>query len=744
MKTFTSDVVLNSMQLNCTYLFKQTGKILLLLLVMMKSADALYGQTQLEMAVASYPSPPSGSTVANQTATLLENTTGATFIAFAPTTSFTLSFTNQQYTGIAGITTGTGLSFGTTLNGTAKTAVAASVVNTLGAIGTGIDANHTSNPNGPASTGIAVATNYGFRIFATVEPLYTASSPLNGRYYYGDLTVTFNRPVSDPVIHIVGLGGVFTSGTTQGFTMEYELQTTGVTLSKLSGSANLNVTADKILNAAPGAITAACGSGAACGSVKVAGTNITQLVFRLFIRGDGLGTAWSGPTTFSGEASTLSISMNKPANVSGTVFNDVNGATDALVNGTGTNAGGTLFANLVDAGGNVVASTAVAAGGTYTFTGVGAGNYTVRLSTTAGVQGTAAPAAALPTNYANTGEGTAAAGDGTANGATAITVAAANITGVNFAINQLPTAVTNTVSSQLNPGGTTLVAVTSSNFSGTDPDAGGQVNSFKFTAFPSNATSITINGTNYTSATFPVSGVTVAASGGALPAGMVSVDPIDGLVNTVIPYKTVDMAGLETSANGTVTIQFTTLLSVQFVSIDARKVGSEVVIKWITANEVNHNKFEIEKSSNTVNWDVFASINASSFSKNEYTVTDNKPFDKISYYRIRQVDNDGKTTYSAILKVVTGKETELGLIKLSPNPVKSTAVLELDSDKEEIKKISLVNLSGKTVIAFNFKTTKGFNKLNLNNIDKLPKGLYNVVIQNESGIIIGSVKLIKQ
>ncbi len=121
-------------------------------------------------------------------------------------------------------------------------------------------------------------------------------------------------------------------------------------------------------------------------------------------------------------------------NVSGTVFDDVNGLTDGLVNGTGTSAGEPLYANLVDAGGIVAAVCPVAGDGTYGFSGVTGGSYTVLLSRTPGTIGQTASAAALPANWVNTGEGTAAAGDGTANGITAITVTSVTTTGVNFGI----------------------------------------------------------------------------------------------------------------------------------------------------------------------------------------------------------------------------------------------------------------------------------------------------------------------
>ncbi len=249
-----------------------------------------------------------------------------------------------------------------------------------------------------------------------------------------------------------------------------------------------------------------------------------------------------------------------PLAISGTVFNDVNGATDNTVNGTGLGnpAGTTLNANLLDAMGNVVATVPVNNDGTYTFTsGVATGtNYTVQVTTNAGTVGMAAPATALPTGWVNTGEnvGTAAGSDGTPNGNLPVMVGTTSVTNANFGIEQPPTANTATAPSLVNPGGTTSVAVPAATFSGTDM-SGGTVDSIRITAFPTNATSITINGVTYTSATFPVGGVTVVAPGG-IPGVIIEVDPIDGGVTVGIPYVTKDNAGIESTTPGSVNLPF--------------------------------------------------------------------------------------------------------------------------------------------------------------------------------------------
>ncbi|HOZ51635.1 MAG TPA: hypothetical protein PLU17_07255, partial [Chitinophagaceae bacterium] len=243
--------------------------------------------------------------------------------------------------------------------------------------------------------------------------------------------------------------------------------------------------------------------------------------------------------------------------LTGNVFNDINGLTDATVNGAGFTQG-TVNAVLVDNAGNVVAVTPVSATGTYTFSGVTPGNYTVQLNTTSPSVGAAAPAPSLPTDWVSTGEnnGTSAGNDGIIDAKSAtITVASSNISDINFGIQQPPTAGTNTAASVVNPGGTTSASVPASTFSGSDFGTG-TVDSIKITALPSNATSITIDGVTYDNSNFPAAGITLAAPGG-VPTLPISIDPIDGAVTAAIPYVTIDNAGFASPIAGVANVPFT-------------------------------------------------------------------------------------------------------------------------------------------------------------------------------------------
>ncbi|MBK7764286.1 MAG: hypothetical protein IPI46_13235 [Bacteroidetes bacterium] len=270
-------------------------------------------------------------------------------------------------------------------------------------------------------------------------------------------------------------------------------------------------------------------------------------------------------TDNAGMTSTPSGVANVPfftVGISGTVFNDVDGLTDATVNGTGLGnpSSTTMYVNLLSAG-NVVATTTVNPNGTYNFPTVDPGSYTTQLSSVQGTVGQPAPATSLPTNWVNTGEnlGLAAGNDGTVNGIlTGITVVATNVVDANFGIEELPTPSTITATSQVNPGGTTSVTVPPATFGATDPSSG-TITSITITSFPTNATTITINGTTYTSGTFPGGGVTVPTTTNGEPTQAITVDPIDGAVTVAIPYSATDNAGMTSTPSGVANVPFFTV-----------------------------------------------------------------------------------------------------------------------------------------------------------------------------------------
>jgi hypothetical protein len=136
--------------------------------------------------------------------------------------------------------------------------------------------------------------------------LYNANVPTNGTYYMANLTITFNVPITNPVLHIVGIGGF--SGAL-GFTTDLTLTTPGLTMTELSGSKELSVAGGgtQIVNTAASP-TATTGAGAASGSVVVNGSSVTSLTFELFVRGDGKTPVWATANEHVGDAWLIGVS----------------------------------------------------------------------------------------------------------------------------------------------------------------------------------------------------------------------------------------------------------------------------------------------------------------------------------------------------------------------------------------------------------------------------------------------------
>jgi len=239
----------------------------------------------------------------------INNPIGTSFIPFLPLVTTTFSFSNQQYSvPVSEIATGTGLSFGANINNAATDAADANVYDKMSLISSPSNGNFTSVANGTAGTGIDINTNRAITVFSSVRPLYHSNAATSSRYYYGDITISFSTPVINPVIQLVGLGGYFTSsGNTLGFSTELELASAGVTLQKMSGSAELQVTGTKILNNAanPHSTT---GSGAASGSVKATGF-VSQIKFKVYVRGDGGNTRWSSSSMHPGDLWMIGVSV---------------------------------------------------------------------------------------------------------------------------------------------------------------------------------------------------------------------------------------------------------------------------------------------------------------------------------------------------------------------------------------------------------------------------------------------------
>jgi hypothetical protein len=91
------------------------------------------------------------------------------------------------------------------------------------------------------------------------------------------------------------------------------------------------------------------------------------------------------------------------------------------------------------------------------------------------------------------------------------------------------------------------------------------------------------------------------------------------------------------------------LLPIKWLSFDVIKQGNNALLSWSVANELTNHHYELERSSNGINYTNIGIVNKSANGNTTYNYTDveiNNLNATILYYRIKQVDTDGKSSYS--------------------------------------------------------------------------------------------------
>ncbi|MFZ1789799.1 MAG: hypothetical protein WAT92_15880 [Saprospiraceae bacterium] len=336
--------------------FCKSMLFLLLLNCTLPFQSALIGQAQTLEFFTGAGNPTGTSVQTSQTLTFQNNTnniTGNAIAPYIPVTTATFTLSNQQFASIEGNSTIPGAVIGGGITGTSNTYPNGPLFSSMNFLSGSSNGNYSSCPT-CIGTGIDITTNRSLNLQLNTDALISSTGTnnqlLNARVYYADLTITFNQPMDNPILHLTGLGGIvsstFNSVTSYlGFSTELDLLTSGITMTELSGSSAFNIVGSTIRNTATnfGPATAGSTTGtvmrfAASGSVLLGGTNITSVSFRVYLRGDGGqdpngGTApnptWSTTSSVSGDGFLLGISEAIEI-CNDNIDNDADGLPDCL------------------------------------------------------------------------------------------------------------------------------------------------------------------------------------------------------------------------------------------------------------------------------------------------------------------------------------------------------------------------------------------------------------------------------
>lgn len=141
-------------------------------------------------------------------------------------------------------------------------------------------------------------------------------------------------------------------------------------------------------------------------------------------------------------------------------------------------------------------------------------------------------------------------------------------------------------------------------------------------------------------------------------------------------------------------------LPIELLHFDAEQQGDSVLISWVTASEKNNDYFLIEKTTDGITYTPVAKIKGAGDSdgKLSYSVVDKIPSAGVSYYRLKQVDFDGKYWLSNLEEVIFERTGHELLFSLYPNPASDETYVKFHHvEKGQSVLLTVYDLVGKVI-----------------------------------------------
>lgn len=170
------------------------------------------------------------------------------------------------------------------------------------------------------------------------------------------------------------------------------------------------------------------------------------------------------------------------------------------------------------------------------------------------------------------------------------------------------------------------------------------------------------------------------------------------------------------------------LLPVELIVFEGEKVNSTVQLHWATASEQNNRKFIIERSKDAIYFEPIGTVDGAGNSNRllNYSFTDNTPYEGISYYRLKQMDFEGRISYSNIIRIVFEEERNF-ITQINPNPADDKINLLFHATGKEDGMIQLFEISGKRIFSEQVSFQEGINRREID-ISGFAKGVYFIEI----------------
>lgn len=195
---------------------------------------------------------------------------------------------------------------------------------------------------------------------------------------------------------------------------------------------------------------------------------------------------------------------------------------------------------------------------------------------------------------------------------------------------------------------------------------------------------------------------------------------------TVGSFGVEDVAGGIDGPGTVIPGDCSSLLPVEMVSFVSKIVDKNIRLTWETASEINNLGFEVQRSRDGSNFQKVGFVEGvgNSTRNEEYSFIDKNTKSNVEYYyRLKQMDFDGNSEFTDIIKEMVTDASKIAVGDFAPNPASNQVSLDIVSGTGSNSSIVLFNNAGSIVLESSNQLIQGSNRIDLD-VSNLPGGSY--------------------
>ncbi len=181
----------------------------------------------------------------------------------------------------------------------------------------------------------------------------------------------------------------------------------------------------------------------------------------------------------------------------------------------------------------------------------------------------------------------------------------------------------------------------------------------------------------------------------------------------------------------------TATVPVKLASFAGVRKNNNVYLEWQTETEANNNGFSVERSTDGNSFESIGFVatkadGGNSSANIKYNYIDEINFNSALYYRLKQIDKDGKTEYSSIVVIKGNEPIKFQISGVYPNPVVRDLNIKMSILTNEKVQLSVSDINGRLMMQESRQMNSGENLLSIN-VNALASGTYIIKATTASG-----------